>query len=118
MIRAGLVGTAARMLGGRLLDPTIAYLTTDSIARQDPDLATGYRIIDILPFKTKVLKQYLRERNIGRVTIKKRGTDVTPEVLRPQLGLKGENEATVVLTRITGKHAALIVEPLTKQSLT
>ncbi len=116
VIRAGLVGTAVRELGGRLLDPTIAYVTTDAPAPQaaldGAPLATGYRVLDVMPFGVKRLKAYLREREVGRVAIKKRGTAVTPEALRAQLALKGPAEATVVLTRIAGAQHMLVVEPL------
>ena len=109
VIRAGLVGTIARQINGWLLDPTIAYITSDN---QADTTALSYRIMDTLPFGVKTLKKYLRERNIGRVAIKKRGTAVTPEALRPQLQLKGDNEATIVLTRINGAQSVLIVEPI------
>lgn len=121
VIRAGLVGTTAREIGGWLLDPTIAYLTSDHLAAPTaaasssldaPPIVTGYRVQDTMPFSVKRLKSYLRERNVGRVAIKKRGTAVTPEALRSQLALKGNNEATVVLTRIAGKQSILIVEPI------
>jgi hypothetical protein len=75
-------------------------------------LATGYRILDVMPFSLKRLRTYLREREVGRLTIKKRGTAVTPEHLRGQLGLKGSQEATIVLTRVAGSQQILVVEPL------
>ncbi|WP_179950878.1 class I SAM-dependent methyltransferase [Xylanimonas oleitrophica] len=120
IIRAGLVAHAARELGGRLLDRTIAYVTTDQPAPDsavDPTtgaapLATGYRVLDVMPFNLKRLKAYLRERRVGRLTIKKRGTAVTPEQLRAQLALKGDAEATLVLTRVAGAQHVLVVEPL------
>ncbi|GGM12744.1 SAM-dependent methyltransferase [Promicromonospora citrea] len=123
VIRAGLVGQAAAELGGRLVDPTIAYVTTDSPAdlpsarpaepagAQAP-IATGYRVLDTMPFGLKRLKAYLRERGVGRVTIKKRGTAVVPEQLRKQLVLTGTEEATIVLTRVAGNQQVLVVEPL------
>ncbi|WP_425954995.1 THUMP-like domain-containing protein [Xylanimonas sp. McL0601] len=121
VIRAGLVGQATQELGGRLLDPTIAYVTTDQPAPAtavDPasgqaPLATGYRVLDVMPFGVKRLKAYLRERNVGRVTIKKRGTAVTPEQLRSQLSLRGPEEATLVLTRVAGAQQVLVVDPVT-----
>jgi hypothetical protein len=64
-----------------------------------------------MPFGVKRLKTYLRDRGVGRVTIKKRGTAVTPESLRPQLALRGSNEATIILTRIAGTQSVIVVEP-------
>ncbi len=117
VIRAGLVAHAARDLGGRLLDRTIAYVTTDSPAPLDEagladGLARGYRVLDVMPFGLKRLRAYLRERGVGRLTIKKRGTAVTPEQLRRQLALSGDATATIVLTRVGGSQQVLVVEPL------
>ena len=114
VIRAGLVADASRVLDGRLLDRTIAYVTTDTLhtEAENVPLATGYRILDVMPFSLKRLRTYLRERDVGRLTIKKRGTAVTPEHLRGQLGLRGAQEATIVLTRVAGSQQILVVEPL------
>jgi hypothetical protein len=116
VIRAGLVAHAADELGGRLLDRTIAYVTTDQPAAPPPPgsapVATGYRVLDVMPFNLKRLKAYLRERGVGRLTIKKRGTAVTPEQLRSQLAPKGDAEATLVLTRVAGAQHVLVVERL------
>jgi hypothetical protein len=123
VIRAGLVGQAAAELGGRLVDPTIAYVTTDDPADLPParpaetvgaqaPIATGYQVLDTMPFGLKRLRSYLRDRNVGRVTIKKRGTAVVPEQLRKQLVLTGTEEATIVLTRVAGNQQVLLVEPL------
>ncbi|MCR1984370.1 SAM-dependent methyltransferase, partial [Cellulosimicrobium cellulans] len=49
---------------------------------------------------------------VGRLTIKKRGTAVTPEQLRRQLALTGDATATIVLTRVGGSQQVLVVEPL------
>jgi hypothetical protein len=72
-------------------------------------------VTDVLPFGVKRLRALLRERDVGRVTVKKRGTTVTPEQLRPALRLRGAAEATVVLTRVAGEQSVLIVEPLTSE---
>ncbi|MFC8191407.1 methyltransferase domain-containing protein [Cellulomonas sp. NPDC057328] len=110
VIRAGLVGTVAQRVRGRLVDPTIAYVTADALT-PDP-LATAYRVLDDLPFGLKRLRTYLREREVGRLTIKKRGTAVVPETLRKQLDLRGGAEGTVVLTRVAGQQRVLVVEPV------
>ncbi|MFC8734367.1 methyltransferase domain-containing protein [Luteimicrobium sp. NPDC057192] len=123
VIRAGLVAQVAAETGGRLLDPTIAYVTSDagpqaaSSDGTDVPAATAYRVLDVMPFGLKRLKAYLRENGVGRVTIKKRGTAVTPEQLRRDLGLKNtpeSAEATLVLTRVAGRQSVLVVEPATR----
>ena len=111
VIRSGRVATVARELDGHLLDPTIAYVTT---ARPRPGyaLARGYRVLDVMPFGLKRLRTYLRERDVGRLTIKKRGTAIVPEQLRKQLDLRGSSEGTIVCTRVAGAQSVIVVEPL------
>ena len=111
VIRAGLVAEVAEHLGGHLLDPTIAYITGDR-ATGSP-FATGYQVVDVLPFGLKRLRSLLRDRDIGVLTIKKRGSAIEPETLRRQLRLHGSAAATIVVTRIAGQPSVLVVEPLT-----
>ncbi|WP_182111996.1 MULTISPECIES: SAM-dependent methyltransferase [unclassified Actinotalea] len=119
VIRSGLVSLVAEGVRGRLLDPTIAYVTSDHLAPASPTdspdvraLSTAYRVLDVMPFGLKRLRTALRERGVGRLTIKKRGTAVVPEQLRKQLDLKGDAEATIVLTRVNGSQQVLLVEPV------
>lgn len=114
VIRAGLVGAVAAGVGGGLVDEHIAYVTSDE-AYFTP-YARGYEVLEELPFREKALRAALRERDVGRLTIKKRGVDVVPEQLRRRLAqggaLSGSGEATVVLTRVAGVGTALLVRPL------
>jgi hypothetical protein len=110
VIRAGLVGDVARELGGRLLDPTIAYVTTDSPAASP--FARSYAVEDVLPFHLKSLRTYLRDRRVGTLTIKKRGSAVDPDQLRRQLRLSGDATATIALTRVAGRQHVLVLRPV------
>ncbi|MFF8830566.1 SAM-dependent methyltransferase [Streptomyces sp. NPDC015131] len=110
VVRAHLVAEAAEELGGGLIDGTIAYVTADE-PRSTP-YATGYEITDELPFNLKKLKALLREREVGTLTVKKRGSAVEPEELRRKLKPKGPNAATVFLTRVAGAPAMLVGRPL------
>ncbi|WP_269853697.1 THUMP-like domain-containing protein [Streptomyces sp. RPT161] len=109
VIRAHLVAEVAAELGGRLIDETIAYITADEL-RPTP-YATAYEITDTLPFNLKRLKALLREREVGTLTVKKRGSAVEPEELRRRLKPQGPNSATVLLTRVAGAPAMLIGAP-------
>jgi hypothetical protein len=110
VIRAGLVTAVAARLGGTLVDPRIAYVTAPS-ADHTP-YATGYEVLEELPFAEKKLRGALRERRVGRLTIKKRGVGIVPEQLRRRLALAGDEEATIVVTRVAGKATVLSVRPL------
>ncbi|MFD5626089.1 SAM-dependent methyltransferase [Streptomyces sp. NPDC127072] len=113
VIRAHLVAEVAEELDGGLVDETIAYITTDQ-ARPTP-YAAGYEITDQLPFSVKKLKALLRERGVGVLTVKKRGSAVEPEELRRKVLPKsqGSKSATVFLTRVAGAPTMLLGHPLT-----
>ncbi|HEU5038190.1 MAG TPA: class I SAM-dependent methyltransferase [Nocardioides sp.] len=109
VIRAGLVTAVAAGVEGGLVDEHIAYVTSDASYRTP--FARGYVVLEELPYREKALRAALRERGIGRLTIKKRGVDVVPDELRKRLDLHGEDEATIVLTRARGHGIALLVKP-------
>jgi hypothetical protein len=109
VIRAGLVTAVAAGVHGALLDPNIAYVTGDE-AFKTP-FARSYEVLETLPYKEKALRAALRERHIGRLTIKKRGVNVVPDQLRKRLSLHGDEEATIVLTRAAGHGTTLLVRP-------
>lgn len=109
VIRAHLVAEVARALDGGLIDPTIAYVTADE-PRPTP-YATAYTISDVLPFNLKRLKALLREREVGTLTVKKRGSAVEPEEVRRRVRPQGPRAATVFLTRVAGAPSMLVGQP-------
>ena len=109
VIRAHLVAEVADDLDGGLVDATIAYITADEL-RPTP-YATAYEITDRLPFNVKKLKALLREREVGVLTVKKRGSAVEPEELRKKVKPQGPNAATVFLTRVAGAPTMLVGRP-------
>jgi SAM-dependent methyltransferase len=106
VIRAHLVEQLAQQLGARKIDPSIAYLTAEDLIRTP--FARPYYLEDVFPFQLKRLRQYLRERNIGQVTIKKRGSPLDPDVLRKRLRLEGAEHRVVFLTQVMGSPMVLI----------
>ncbi|MFD9035106.1 methyltransferase domain-containing protein [Streptomyces sp. NPDC059567] len=109
VIRAHLVAEVAEELDGGLIDETIAYITADALT--PTPWATAYEITDELPFNLKKLKALLREREVGTLTVKKRGSAVEPEEIRRRIKPKGPNSATVFLTRVAGAPTMLIGGP-------
>ncbi|MGW7277626.1 class I SAM-dependent methyltransferase [Streptomyces sp. NPDC054844] len=109
VIRAHLVAEVAEQVGGGLLDATIAYVTADELLPTPH--ATAYEITDRMPFNVKKLKALLRERRVGNVTVKKRGSAVEPEELRRKVKPQGPNAATVFMTRVAGAPTMLIGRP-------
>ncbi|HEU0182558.1 MAG TPA: SAM-dependent methyltransferase, partial [Agromyces mariniharenae] len=108
VIRARLIGDLARANSAWMLSDGIAYLTAD--AAFETPFARGFRVLDRLPADERQLRQALAARGIGTLEIKKRGVDVDPAALRTRLKLRGDESATIVLTREAGRHVALLVE--------
>ena len=109
VIRSGLVSLVAADLGATLVDPTIAYLTSDAPA--DSPWVSSYRITEVLPFNLKKLKALLRARGVGRVVVKKRGSPIEPEALARQLRGPGSASAVVVVTRVARAPTVLVCVP-------
>ncbi len=108
-IRSHLVAEVAALVNGHLLDPQIAYITGDTAAVTP--WASRYEVLETMPFSLKRLRTALRERHIGAVTLKKRGSAVDLERLRKDLRLSGDKSCVVALTRIGERPFALICEP-------
>jgi hypothetical protein len=110
IVRSHLIGELADQIDAQLFAPEIAYLTND-LQIESPWLKS-YRVLDNLVFDRKKLKAYLRERNIGTLEIKKRGSDIVPEELRKELSPKGEGAATLIVTRVGDAHRVLVAEAI------
>jgi hypothetical protein len=108
VVRSHLIGVLADSLNLGLIAPDIAYLTGDYLL-ESPWLR-GFRVLETMAFDRKKLKARLQELGIGILEIKKRGSDVVPEVLRKELQLKGKRAATLIITRVGDSHRALICE--------
>ncbi|RRD30686.1 class I SAM-dependent methyltransferase [Actinomyces bowdenii] len=114
-IRAGLVSHLAKALRARPVAPRLAYLTGDS-APEAPlaPFLRSWRVTEVLPLRLKALRARVRERGIGRLEIRKRGVEVSPEALRASLRLSGEAGETWILTRLgpEARGAVIVAEPL------
>jgi SAM-dependent methyltransferase len=106
LLRAGLVRQLAARLGASRIDPEIAYLTADEFV--STPWARAFRIEEAMPFGLKRLREWLRARGVGRVTVKKRGSPIEPEDLERQLRLRGEGSRILFLTKVGGKPYVLI----------
>lgn len=96
VVRAGLVRHYAARHGLGQLDHRIAYLTGD----EPPPGVRAFRVVDHARYAEKSLRTLLRRHDVGRLEILVRGVGVDPDALRKRLKLKGDADATVVLTRI------------------
>jgi hypothetical protein len=109
ILRAGLVATLGKQINGAQLDSEIAYLTADLYT--PTPFGRAWEVEDWMPFQLKKLRAALRERNVGPVTVKKRGSPITPEELIRELRLEGEEEKTLFLTQMEGNPIVVIAKP-------
>ncbi len=107
VLRAHLVRTLAARLGALLIDSEIALLTVPT--PMDTPFVRTFKVLETLPAGLKALRQTLRARGIGQVTLMKRGSSVDAEAFHQGLRLGDGEEATVLLTRAAGRHVALLL---------
>jgi hypothetical protein len=106
---------AANLLGAFAADHDLgslgagsAYLTGDSPL--DHGLVSQFEVVECLPLRAAEIASYLSARNVGTLEIKKRGVETDPEALRRKLKLRGDNAATLILTRIGRREVAIVAE--------
>ena len=109
ILRSGLVRDLAVQLNAYQMDPDIAYLTADT--RIETPFARVWKIEDWFPFQLKRFRAYLRDRGVGQVVVKKRGSPLQPETLIRDLRLKGDKNRIVFLTHLQGRPIVLICFP-------
>jgi SAM-dependent methyltransferase len=109
ILRSKLVSKLGEIIGAAQLDHDIAYLTADSFV--ETPSARCWEVEDWFPFGLKRLRTYLRERGVGKVVVKKRGSPLQPEALIRDLRLKGEKERVIFLTHLRGKPIVVICLP-------
>lgn len=106
VIRARLIGNLARELDGHMIDPQIAYITSDTL--KQTAFADAFAVHEVVALKEDVLKKIVRERRVGDLEIKVRGVDRDPATLRKALKPQGTEKLTLLLTR-RGTSAIAIV---------
>lgn len=106
VLRAGLVEELGARLNAAQVDPDIAYLTSDRLVHTP--FARVWPVEAWFPFQLKRLRAALRERGVGQVVVKKRGSPLQPEALIRDLKLKGDNERVVFLTHLRGRPIVIL----------
>jgi THUMP domain-like len=106
VLAAKLTGTLCHEHELKAVSTGIAYLTSDQLIA-DAALAS-FEVVDVMSLDRKQLKAYCRQHQIGRLEVKKRGIDVDPARLRKEIISRGDNEATLIVTPVTGQTRAII----------
>lgn len=112
--RAGLVQELGRDLGARQLDELTAFLSLDRCV--GTPFARTLRVIESMPWHERQVARRLRELGVGAADIRRRGLAGDVERIRRRLGLQGDRQATIVLTRRAGRPWSLICETVPGQA--
>ena len=67
-----------------------------------------FEVLEVLPFDRKRVKSLLRERKIGQLEVKKRGTQVDPAQLQRQMQGKEAGQATLLLAGTSAGVTAVL----------
>jgi hypothetical protein len=108
VIRAGLLPLLAEQLGAVPVDHGVAVLTGPAAVRSP--FADAYTVEHAAPFHVGKLRDYLRARHVGRVTVLKRAVDLDVNEVTRKLKLEGDGHRVLVLTRSLGKQVAVVAE--------
>lgn len=111
VLAAGLTSALAQQLELATLAPGMVYLTGD---KPLADAATAcFEIETVLPYRVENIRSLLQARGIGQLEIKKRGVDCDIERLRAQLGARGNERGTLIVTRVGDNVQAILANRIT-----
>lgn len=118
VLAAGRLDALTARTGGQELDHGTGYVSAQTVTSLP--WARWYAVQEALPLHARTVRGWLRERGVGRVTLKKRGVSVDPDRFRADLRLRPgrgvATEAVLVLTRVAGRPVAVVVEPVADSS--
>uniref|UniRef100_UPI0038BDA971 THUMP-like domain-containing protein n=1 Tax=Desertihabitans aurantiacus TaxID=2282477 RepID=UPI0038BDA971 len=106
VVRAGGIALLAGQLDLHLVDPGVAYLSSHHPVTSP--FVDSFRVVEVLPWREKDVRAWLRRHDIGRLEIKKRGLELDPAQLRRRLKPSGTAEITLLLTRTPAGARAVL----------
>jgi hypothetical protein len=111
VIRAHRIPELAAQTGAALLDPAIAYLTSDT--ETHTPFARCYRVIESMPFNLKHVQSRLRSLGRRVYAIKRRGGSIDPNELAHRLtgDPDSDERAIVVIAYVNERPLAILCEP-------
>jgi THUMP domain-like/RNA cap guanine-N2 methyltransferase len=110
VVRAGLSGQLAAQLGLAPIDYTVAMCTGPVLVHSP--FVTGYSVELAARFNLKALRDHLRQHQVGRITVVKRGSQLDADDVTKKLKLVGTEHRVVILTRAGGEQAMIVGERL------
>lgn len=103
---AGLVEDLARTFGAQRIDADIGFLVSDG--HIDHPMLTSWRVLDVLPWHEKRIKQALAALDIGPIDIRRRGLAGDIPTITKRLRGKGQHRAIIAMTRMQNAPTAII----------
>jgi hypothetical protein len=108
VLAAHLSGALAAEHDLAAVSTSFGYLTGDHPITDDA--LVGFEVWEVLPYHVGRVKELLRQRNIGRLEVKKRDVPLDPDQVRRQVRVPGDQSATLLLTQVQGKTTAILAE--------
>jgi hypothetical protein len=106
LLRAGLLDTFAAEHALFRCAAGVDYLTAAD--RVESPFLAAFEVQEVLPLDIKTLARAVRDRRLGPLEIKTRGTDLRPEAVRGRLHPPGPNPATLLLLGGDGPARAVL----------
>lgn len=104
--RAGLVRHLGHILGAAMLDPQVAYLTSESPASHP--MCTTFEVLDVIPFSLTRVKERLRERAWRAEEVRRRAFPIEPDDFRRKLGKMDGTGVALLLTTIGTRRLVVV----------
>ncbi len=103
---AGLVEDLARSIGAERIDTEIGFLVSKN--QINHPMVTNWRVLDVLPWHEKRIRQVIRELDIGPIDIRRRGLPGDVPGITKRLRGKGSRRALIAMTRMQNVPTAII----------
>ena len=105
---AGLVESLARQINADRIDAEIGFLVSDK--EIDSPFTTSWRVLDVLPWHEKRIKQALKLLDAGPIDIRRRGLPGDVPSITKRLRDKGNRHILIAMTRMNDVPTAILCE--------
>jgi len=109
--RGGLLGNLCREHDAGMIHPALGLITSDAML--DDAWLTGFELLEVVPWRQRKVRDWLRQHGAGVVEVKTRDKAVDPDHVQRDLRGKGDTSYTVFVLRFDRQVRALITRRLT-----
>lgn len=108
IIRSGLVQDLAYELQATLINKHLSILTSNE--KIITPFVKGYQVIEYFHYNKKSLQKYIKDKQIGKLSIKVRGFPERPNQILQKLKLVGKNKGLIYLVRMDKEFLCLVLD--------